>query len=196
LLRRPSRPVSGLFWAPAAKQLLVTIMVPVKIGGENRYVIARSPDQHAITRLVAAKELPAGWQAQAMVADGTHRIIAQSDRQDPYIGSELPSAQWHRAGSAGVFEFVDSTAQPALQANARSDLTGWETAVWAPRALLEAPVRAQWRTLGVMALLALTLVIASALWLGRIIARSVGHAARAAIALGGRPAAAERNTGC
>jgi PAS domain S-box-containing protein len=72
----------------------------------------------------------------------------------------------------------------AEQANARSDFTGWETAVWAPTALLEAPVRAQWRTLGIMALLALTLVIASALWLGRIIARSVGHAARAAIAVG------------
>jgi PAS domain-containing protein len=37
---------------------------------------------------------------------------------------------------------------------------------------------------GVTALLAFALVVALALWLGRIIARSVGHAARAAIALG------------
>jgi PAS domain S-box-containing protein len=176
--------VSGLFWAPVAKQLLVTIMVPVKIDGEIRYLLARSPDQHAITRLVAATELPAGWRAQALVSDAAHRIIAESDRQDLYIGKQLPRAQWHQAGSRGVFEFVDSEARPALQANARSDLTGWVTAVWAPRAVLEAPVRAQWRTLGVAAFLALTMVIASALWLGRIIARSVGHAARAAIALG------------
>jgi PAS domain S-box-containing protein len=177
--------VSGLFWAPAAGQLLVTIMVPVTIDGENRYVLARSPDQHAVTRLVAAKELPAGWQAQAVVSDSAHRIIAQSNYQDPFIGNVLPRAQWQRrSGSGEVFEFVDSEAQPALQANTRSDLTGWVTAVWAPRALLEAAVRAQWRTLGVTAFLALTLVIASALWLGRIIARSVRHAARAAIALG------------
>jgi len=66
----------------------------------------------------------------------------------------------------------------------RSELTDWQTAVWAPKALLEAPVRAPWRTLGVMALLAFALVVALASWLGRIIARSVGHAARAAIALG------------
>ena len=176
--------VSGLFWAPVAHQLLVTIMVPVKIDGEIRYVLARSPDQHALTRLVAANELPAGWRAQAVVSDAVHRIIAESDRQDPFIGRELPRAQWRRAGSGEVFEFIDSAARPALQANARSDLTGWVTAVWAPKAVLEASVRAQWRTLGVTALLALTLVIASALWLGRIIARSVGHAARAAIALG------------
>src|SRR5260370_20958444 len=67
----------------------------------------------------------------------------------------------------------------------RSGFSGWETGVWACTALLEAPVRAQWRTLGVMALLAIALLVALALWLGRIIARSVGHAARAAIALGG-----------
>jgi len=92
--------------------------------------------------------------------------------------------QWHRAGPGGVFEFIDAEGQPSLEAYAQSELTGWETAVWAPKALLEAPVRAQWWTLGVMALLAFTLVVALALWVGRIIARSVGHAARAAIASG------------
>ena len=56
--------------------------------------------------------------------------------------------------------------------------------MWAPEALLEAPVTAQWWTLGAMALMALTLVVTLALWLGRIIARSVHEAARAAIALG------------
>jgi PAS domain-containing protein len=98
------------------------------------------------------------------------------------IGQELPPALRYRGGTSDVFEFTDSERRPSLQASARSELTGWETAVWAPKALLEAPVRAQWRNLGAMALLAIALVVASALWLGRIIARSVGHAARAALA--------------
>jgi PAS domain S-box-containing protein len=84
----------------------------------------------------------------------------------------------------GVFEFIDSTGRPSLGASTKSQLTGWETAVWASKARLEAPVRAQWRTLGAMALLAIALVAASAFWLGRTIAGSVGHAARTAIALG------------
>jgi PAS domain S-box-containing protein len=176
--------VTGLFWSLVAKQLLVTIIVPVKIDGENRYALARSPDQHTLVRLVAATELPAGWRAQAVVSDDTHRIIASSDQADPYIGNDLPPAQWHGAGRGGVFEFIDSEGRPSLEASTRSELTGWEIAVWAPKALLEAPVRAQWRTLGVMALLAIALVVGSALWLGRIIAHSVGHAARAAIAAG------------
>jgi PAS domain S-box-containing protein len=174
--------VTGLLIAASINQLVVGIVVPVKIDGENRYALARAPDQYAIARVIAATELPAGWHAQAVVSDATHRVIASSD-QAQSIGKELPSAQWHGAGR-GVFEFIDVEGRPSLQASTRSELTGWDTAVWAPKARLEAPIRAQWRTLGVTALLAIALVVALALWLGRIIARSVGHAARAAVATG------------
>src|SRR5262249_10679497 len=103
-------------------------------------------------------------------------------------------AQWTRDGSGGLFEFSDSEGRPSLQASARSELTGWETAVWAPKALLEAPVRAMWWTIGLTALLAIALVVALALWLGRIIARSVGHPASAATGLGeGGPLPAPRH---
>jgi PAS domain S-box-containing protein len=174
--------VTGLFIALSINQLVVIIIVPVRIDGENRYALARAPDQYAIARVIAATELPASWQAQAVVSDATHRVIASSDPVQT-IGKELPSAQWRDAGP-GVFEFIDGEGRSCLEASTRSELTGWDTAVWAPKALLEAPVRAQWRTLGVTALLAMALVVALALWLGRIIAQSVGHAARAAIATG------------
>jgi two-component sensor histidine kinase/PAS domain-containing protein len=175
--------VTGLFMALPINQLLVTVIVPVTIDGENRYALAGSPDQYAIARVVAATELPVGWQAQAAVSDTEHRIIASSARAAESIGKQLPPDQRHDA-EAGVFEFVDAEGRPSLQASAKSELTGWDTAVWAPKALLEAPVRAQWRTLGMTALLSMALVVALALWLGRIIAHAVGHAARAAIAAG------------
>jgi PAS domain S-box-containing protein len=174
--------VTGLFMAPVVDQFMFGITVPVEIGGESCYVLGRSQDQHALARLVAANELPPGW--LAVVADAAHRIIARSEQEDAFIGKELPPAQWHRAGPGGIFEFVDSQGQPSLQAYARSDLAGWETAVWAPKALLEAPARALWWTIALTALLAFMLVVALASWLGRIIARSVGHAAHAAIASG------------
>jgi PAS domain S-box-containing protein len=158
------------------------ITLPVEIGGESRYVLGRSQDQHALSRLVAANELRPGW--LAVVSDAAHRIIARSEPEDAFIGWELPPAQWHRPGPGGVFEFTDSEGRPSLEASATSELTGWETAVWAPKALLEAPVRALWWTIGLTALTAFALVVALASWPGRIIARSVGRAARAAIALG------------
>jgi hypothetical protein len=68
------------------------------------------------------------------------------------IGLELPRSQWHRAVPDGVFEFIDADGRSSLEARVRSELTRWETAVWAPIGLLEAPVRTLWRTLGAMAL--------------------------------------------
>jgi PAS domain S-box-containing protein len=167
--------------APVTQRLLVTVIVPVQIRGENRYALARSPEQRMFARLVAAKELPVGW--QAVISDATHRIIERSGNQRTLIWQELPPALRHRP-KPGVFEFIDSAGRPSLGASTKSELTGWETAVWAPKAVLEAPVRVQWRTLGAIALLAIALVAASAFWLGRTITRSVGHAARTAVALG------------
>jgi PAS domain S-box-containing protein len=174
--------VTGLFMAPVVNQFMFGIIVTVEIDGESRYVLGRSQDQHAVARLVAANELPTGW--QAAVSDGAHRIIARSEDEDAFIGKELTPAQWHRAGPGRVFEFLDSKGRSSIEASARSELTGWEIAVWAPKSMLEAPVRALWWTIGATALLAIALVVGLALWLGRTIARSVGHAARAAIALG------------
>jgi PAS domain S-box-containing protein len=174
--------VTDLFMVPIVNQLLVGILVPVQIDGESRYVVGMTPDRHTLERLIAANELPAGW--YAVVSDAAHRIISRSQQEGSFIGKELPPAQWRRAGPDGVFEFIDSERRPSLEASATSELTGWETAVWAPKALLEAPVRTQWRTLGVMALLAFVLVVGLASWLGRIIGHAVGQAASAAIALG------------
>jgi two-component sensor histidine kinase/PAS domain-containing protein len=174
--------VSGLFMAPVVDQFMFGITVPVEIGGERRYVLGRSQDQHALAGLVAANELPPGW--LAVVADAAHRIIARSDQEDAFVGKELPPAQWGSAATGGVFEFLDSKGRPSLEAYARSELTGWQTAVWAPADLLEAPIRTLWWTIALTALAVFVLMLTLASWLGRLIARSVGQAARAATTLG------------
>jgi PAS domain S-box-containing protein len=174
--------VTGVFMGPMSHRPLFSIIVPVQIDGENRYALVRSPNRSLITGVLKAHELPPDW--RSVVADTTHRIIARSGGEDGLIETELPKPQRHRAGSAGVFEFVDSDGRPSLGAYALSNLTGWETVVWEPSALISAPVRALWWTIALTALLAFTLVVGLALWLSRIIARSVGKTARAAIALG------------
>jgi PAS domain S-box-containing protein len=173
---------TGLFMAPVAGKLLFAIVVPVEIDGANRYALVSSPDRQAFVGLVSARELPPGW--QAAVTDASHRILARSGQENGAIGTTLPKVQWHPEGPAGILSFTDPDGRTALQAYVSSDLTGWETAVWEPEALLEAPVRALWRTLGGLALLASALVVTLALWLGRLIASSVGHAANVATALG------------
>ena len=172
--------VTGLFVGAVGKEFLFGVVVPVEIDGVCRYALF-TPDQYGLTRLFAANEPPTGW--HAVVSDAADHIIARSKQEDALIGQELPPSQQHRPGPV-IFEFIDAEGRSSLQAYARSELTGWRTSVWAPSSLLDAPVRAQWGTLSVMALLAITLVVPLALWLGRIIARSVAQAARGAIALG------------
>jgi PAS domain S-box-containing protein len=172
--------VTGLSMGPVSRQYLFSIVVPVEIDGENRYALVRSPNRHRITGLFNAHELPPGWQAAAV--DATRRIIVRSGQEDGLVGTQLPEPQ--RDGQSGISEYIDAEGQPSLEAYARSNLTGWETIVWEPKALLEAPVRALWWTIALTALLGFTLVVGLALWLGRIIARSVGQTAGAAMALG------------
>jgi PAS domain S-box-containing protein len=175
--------VTGLFERRMAHDILFSIIMPVKINGEFRYVLARSPGQHALARVVAANQLPPG--RSAVVLDAAHRIIAQSGQDiDTAVGQELPQSRWPHRGSGGILEFTDSKGRPSLQAYTQSELSGWGAAISAPKAVLGAPLMAQWRTLGWMALLAFTLVVALALWVGRIISRSVAEAERAAAAVG------------
>jgi PAS domain S-box-containing protein len=174
--------VTGLFMDPEGRQPMFAIIVPVKIDGENRYALIRLTDQSALEGLIASYALPRGW--QTVVSDAAHHIIASSQQEDAFVGLELARAQWRGAEPAGILEFADSEGRSSQEAYTSSALTGWQTAVWAPMALLDAPVRATWWTIGLTALLGFSLVLCSALWLGRVIAHSVSHTARAAIALG------------
>jgi PAS domain S-box-containing protein len=174
--------ITGLFMEPEGRQLTFAIIVSAKIDGESRYALVRSTDQSALAGLIASYALPRGW--QTMICDAAHNIIASSQQEDALVGQDLAREQGRRAESAGIFEFTDPEGRSSQQAYTSSALTGWETAVWAPKALLDAPVRATWRTIGLTALLGFSLVLGSALWLGRVIAHSVSHTGRAAIALG------------
>jgi PAS domain S-box-containing protein len=173
--------ISNLFKGSAADLLVVGIIVPVQIDGDNRYALVRPVDQGAMADLVAARRQQPGL--HVAISDAEGHIIARSEPEDVFVGTTLQAAQRYCPGPGGVFAFAGSD-RPSLGAYACSMLTGWQTTTWEPTALLEAPVRALWRTLGWLALLAFALVVATALWLGRIIAGSVGHVARAASALG------------
>jgi PAS domain S-box-containing protein len=170
--------ITSLFAGLATGQLaIIGISVPVQIDGENRYALVRPADQRALASLVGARRQS---NLHVTVSNAEQRIIVRSEQEE----TSAAAVQWRCPGPGGVFELTGSDRQPSLAAFACSELTGWQTTVWEPKALLEAPVLALWRTLGWLALLAFTLVVVLALWLGRLIAGSVGHAARAATALG------------
>jgi PAS domain S-box-containing protein len=183
--------IGGSFTGPVTRQLVVPgLVVPVQIDGENRYALVRPVDRQALASLVAAYELPPGLQGE--IADAAGHIIVRSEQGDAVSGKALLVVRRHCPGPGGAFEFTDADGRPSLGAYACSDRTGWKTTVWKSMALLNALVRALWRTIGLTALLAFSLVSGLALWLSQIVGSSVGQTARAAIALGtGGPLPAE-----
>jgi PAS domain S-box-containing protein len=174
--------IASLFNVPGTRQLVLGIIVPVQIDGENRYALVRPADQLALANLISAYRQRPGL--HVAISDAKRRVIVQSEHDDAFIGKSSLAAQWHCPGPDGIFEFTDSDGQPSLGTYACSDVTGWQTTMWESKALLEAPIRALWRALGWLALSAFMLVVVLALGLGRIIAGSVGQAAHAANALG------------
>jgi PAS domain S-box-containing protein len=174
--------ITNLFNMPGSRQLVLGIIVPVQIEGENRYALVRPADQPALANLVAAYGQQPGL--HVVISDAQRRLIVQSEHDDGLVAKPPPAPQWHCPGPDGIFEFTGPDGQPSLGAFACSDVTGWQTTIWETKALLEAPVLALWRALGWLALSAFLLVVVLALGLGRIIAGSVGHAAEAANALG------------
>jgi PAS domain S-box-containing protein len=174
--------VTSLYEVPGGKEFRYSIILPVTIDGEIRYALAKTPSQHFLAWAITGNQLPPRW--KAVVFDAAHRIIAQSEEvPEVIVGKKLPPSQWGQGGS-GIVEFTDPEGMPSIQAYTRSELTGWSTAIWATKAVLGAPLQAVWQALGWTALLAFSLVVSLALWMGRIISQSVGHAARAAVALG------------
>jgi PAS domain S-box-containing protein len=174
--------IAGLFSGSETQQLVLGIFVPVQIDGENRYALVRPVDQSALASLVAARRQRPDL--HVAISDAAGRIIVRSEQEDTFVGKPLLAPPGHCPGAGVAFEFTDSAGRPSLGAYACSDLTRWQTAVWEPKELLDASVRALWWTVLWTAVLAFTLVVALALWLSRIVAHSVDHAARAAIALG------------
>jgi PAS domain S-box-containing protein len=180
---------TDLFVGPVTPEVMFAIVIPVEIDSENRYALVRSVSQRALSEPIAADNLQPGW--WAVISDVSSRQVlartrspAGASSEGQAIGMMLPPSQQPGVRPGGVFEFTDDDGQPFLEAYADSELTGWETAVREPKALLEAPIRALWRTLGWLALLSVALVAAPALWLSRVIGRSVGHVASEVAAAG------------
>ncbi len=171
--------VSGISIQQVNKQLGFSILLPVHIDSEVRYVIIRSPGLESVGKLLNDHKLPEGWLAN--VSDASHRLIARSDAIDVPTGTTLTAnPQISSETTPDIINTTDFHGTPSVQAHVRSDLTGWLTAVSVPQAVFEGPTRGLWRSLAALSLLALVIVVSMATWLSRTVATSIGETAKLA----------------
>jgi signal transduction histidine kinase/ActR/RegA family two-component response regulator len=161
------------------------IRVPVLAGDRVVYVVSAAISARAIGKALAiGGQDDLEWTRTVVDRAGT--VVARTrGPEEDWVGrqaGELFLAQT-RAGEGGAFRAHAFEGVAAAVGFARAPLTGWTAAVFAPSAVVDAPVRRSTTVLVVAGLVSVLLSVATAFVLSRRFARAVGSAADAAQAL-------------
>ncbi len=143
--------VSGVFYGPVAGEEVFYVAVPVRRGDTVPYVLAINKSAADLDEVVAARQLPHSWTAE--IRDDEKRSIVRV-APDP-------------AGPAAPAD------DRALEAEVRSQLSGWTTHVTVPGSAVERPIIRSWALLAWGTALLLLFCIFLAWYLGRKIARPI-----------------------
>jgi PAS domain S-box-containing protein len=161
--------VSDLIIGPVTGQPGIAHVVPVRRGGEVRYLLAAVVRPEAWSTLLA--EFSAGTGTILAATDGAGRLIARNRDAAPFVGRAAPA--WfeaaRRTAPEGVARGTCLEGYEVVGAFHASRRTGWTVFVGVPMADIDAPVRRTlWASGGLAGLLCLV-----ALALGRTVARRV-----------------------
>jgi two-component sensor histidine kinase len=181
-LARGEPVISGAF-GETAERWVFNVALPLPDDGGRMRLLVLTQDAERLSDSLASRNLRGGW--NAVLVDGKGTVLTSSfmssDIGKPFFLAEATSKS--EAGSTVRDSVVlEGQAYETLRsALSRSD---WETIVWAPTAVVQAPME---RTLRVLALGGLTIIALGALlaWvLGRQISKPIRSLARDARRLG------------
>jgi PAS domain S-box-containing protein len=136
---RPSQ--SDLVVDPVTHQMVVTLDVPVRRGGEVEAVLSLTRPAAAFGRLFGEQQLPPGWIAG--LNDRQYRILARSHAPERFIGAPATPRMAERSAAAEEGWFPNRSQEGTLiyTAFSRVQSTGWTMALLAPAAVVDAPGR-------------------------------------------------------
>lgn len=176
--------VSDLYTVPQFKHPIISVDVPVFIGGEVAYSLGITVFPEHLNALLIAQNLPAGWVAAMVDSSGT--VVGRNITPEKFVGSKVQPILLRALSQSreGTLESPSLEGTPVHAAYSRSALTNWSVAIGIPRASLQQALMQSLAriALGVTALFAIGLTLA---WfMGGRIARSVSALTIPAIALG------------
>ena len=174
--------ITGVFYGSTAQRWVFNAMLPVADNAAGLRLLILSQNVEALAGALAARNLRGGW--NAVIVDGAGIVLASSESwaavgkpfllvagDRPVSGRTVPVTIEHEGAT---YETIVS----------RSELTGWQTIVWAPSEVVRAPIVSAMRTLAVGGLAVLAVGVVLAWVLGRRITGSVRQLAGDARRLG------------
>ncbi|QDZ29647.1 ATP-binding protein [Noviherbaspirillum sp. UKPF54] len=176
--------VSNLFVGPVMHRPVVSVDVPVVIGGKVTYVLSVGVLPQQFNEILRSQGLPQDW--IAAIFDTTGTIVARTHAADQLVGQKGTAEYIRRIQAIGEGSMETTTVDgtPVLSAFSRSPATRWSVGIGIPRHSLEAATQGSLVLLafGMSGLFFLGLVLA---WItGGRIARSVQALTGPALALG------------
>jgi PAS domain S-box-containing protein len=176
--------VSDLVIGSLLGQPIVSVEVPVQVGGEVRYVLALGFVPEQITQILQEQQFPAAWRAG--VVDRKGILLSRIPDPEKFIGRPaggMLAAQPGRDAARWV-KSVTSDGVEVYGTYWRSPRTGWTVALGVPRAGVDMPY---WRTVATVAAVAASVILLGlmiAIASSRLIVRPLVELERAAVALG------------
>ena len=183
--------VSSLFKGALTGRHLVSVDVPVSIGGRVAYDLAMTLPASNLIRHLSLPNPPANW--IVTILDDARVVVARTREQEAFVGRKMDNPDLNRRmdeETGGIAEITDLTGEAAIAGFSRSQTTGWAVSVRVPRSVIlrELWVWLAWTSAGAGLLTVLGLGLA--LGLGRSLARSIQALVAPALALGrGEPVA-------
>lgn len=130
--------VSDLYLGGVAKTPYVALEVPVRRHGQVVYALAMGIPVERLNRLLAQQNLPAGWVASILDAQGT--VIARSLNPGQTVGKQATPDLLAQMGKSDEATLASRNLEgiPTFIAFSRSGLSGWTLVAGMSRSLLYA----------------------------------------------------------
>jgi two-component system sensor histidine kinase/response regulator len=178
--------ISDLFVGPVTLQHVLTIEVPVLVGGKVAYIVGTGLFAERLQDILRRQRVPEAW--LVAVFDRTGHIIARTRNPERFIGKmDTPEFQRQTSRSAeGTYEAPTLDGVAVFGGFSKSPTTGWMVAFGVPKALLTGNLQ---RALLLNSLMGLFVVVLGALLahnIGRRITRSIRALSAPALLLGSR----------
>lgn len=180
--------VSRVFFGRGEGRWVFGVYLPVRPAGGASYILGLTQDAATMAKAVNPATLPPGW--EAALIDGEGKVILSSDPAvktgAPFFLDKLPPL------SIGVGNVRENGVSYRVAAEF-SVVTGWRIIAWAPREIIDAPVRWSFLWLSLGGLLFAGIAVAGSLTIARLLTQGVRLLAMDARRLGaGEPVEARR----
>lgn len=152
--------VSDLIFSPITKRYVVAVTMPIRIGGEIRYLLSVTEPASEITDLLSRAQLSAGF--ITTVTDRNNIVIARSSKSDQFVGKIAPRRDEMSANEEDPVTGLNIEGVPTTFFARRSQLTGWLVSVGVPDELLDSAYTAALRHIALAGSILLTLGLAAA----------------------------------